>query len=122
MFSNHPLEGLGILPGESKESKSESIRSESQSISTEEACDFLECEKPKLQELLREGVVPALKFGKAWVMPRQAFFQAMNALAIQAAKERQKVTEGERKAREEDRREADADLVRRGRPRSPWNT
>jgi excisionase family DNA binding protein len=122
MFSNHPLEGLGILPVESKQSKSESIRSNTESISTEEACMFLECAEPKLQELLREGVVPALKFGKAWVIPRHAFFQAMNALAIQAAGERLKAAESERKSREDERREADADLVRRGRPRLPWNT
>jgi excisionase family DNA binding protein len=54
-------------------------------VSIDEACAFLECEKPKLLELLREGVVPGLKYGKAWVIPREAFFGAMNRLACSDA-------------------------------------
>jgi excisionase family DNA binding protein len=67
-------------------------------VSIEEACQFLECEKPKLLELLREGVVPGLKYGKAWVIPREAFFGAMNRLACSDADKLAQALAAEREA------------------------
>lgn len=67
-------------------------------VSIEEACQFLECEKPKLQELLREGILPGLKLGKAWVIPRVAFFDAVNRLAAEEATKLCEVLAAEREA------------------------
>lgn len=50
-------------------------------ITTREAAAFLECSEETLLEELRNGRVPGLKIGKAWVIPRPAFFEAMNERA-----------------------------------------
>lgn len=93
-----------------------------ESISIADACAFLDCQKPKLLELLREGAIPALKIGEEWVIPRSAFFQAVNDLARRSAEERR------RKEMQECERgfpggasETAATGGRRGRPPSPWN-
>ena len=56
-----------------------------ESISIIEACDFLKCSQAQLLQMLDGGQVPGLNFGTAWVIPRLAFFEAVNTLAFQAA-------------------------------------
>ena len=55
-------------------------------ISLAEACAFLECAEPKLLELIHRGVIPAVKPGKAWVIPRCTFFTAVGGWAYESAR------------------------------------
>lgn len=59
--------------------------SDAEKISHEEAAAFLECTELRLAALLREGRLPGLKAGRHWVIPRRAFYDAVNQLAIDAA-------------------------------------
>jgi excisionase family DNA binding protein len=91
-----------------------------ESISVDEACEFLECEKPKLMALLREGELPGVKFGKAWVIPREAFFAVVNATALQEAKQRREELAGAREhGRVMEAAAAERQASRPGRPRRP---
>lgn len=49
-----------------------------------EAAEFLECTTDRILELLREGQLPGIKYGKSWVIPRAAFFDSVNVSAVQA--------------------------------------
>ena len=53
-------------------------------ISVADAAEYLECTATRVLELLREGQLPGMKYGKAWVIPRAAFFDAVNVAAVQA--------------------------------------
>lgn len=78
-------------------------------ISLEEACAFLECARPKLMELLGEGLIPGIQLGKAWVIPRLAFFQAVNQLALDSAETAREVARLD--AAEKRRAEAQANVI-----------
>lgn len=57
-------------------------------ISITEAMGFLECSEPTLMEMLRTGAIPGIKPGKAWVIPRRAFYNCVNAWSEDAAQRR----------------------------------
>lgn len=57
-------------------------------IDFDEAAALLKCEPAKLEALLRSGELPGAKFGRSWVIPREAFMQRLNELALQQAAER----------------------------------
>jgi len=61
------------------------IESANQKISLEEAAEFLECTVVQVMEELRAGTLPGVKIGKPWVIPRPAFFTAVNEMAVTAA-------------------------------------
>lgn len=50
-------------------------------VSIQEAAGFLECSEDRVLELIREGKLAAIKAGKAWVIPRETFFEDVYALA-----------------------------------------
>ncbi len=54
-------------------------------IPVPEAAEYLECSPTRVLELLRTGVVPGVKLGQSWVIPRQAFYEAVAALAEERA-------------------------------------
>ena len=104
----------------------------SEDISMEEACEFLQCGPVRLLQLLNGGELPGLKVGRSWVLPRVAFFDAVNRKATKAAELRRlRTTEGtavqERlekdRQRDEERRLSATEhieaLIRKGRPRRP---
>jgi hypothetical protein len=66
-----------------------------------EACAMVACSPIKLRTLLATGELPALKIGKEWVIPRRAFVDRLNELAVS----------------ERETREAETALANR--PRSP---
>lgn len=91
-------------------------------ISPDEACCFLECAHPKLMELLGDGTLPGLKYGKAWVIPREAFLQAVNQLAFQSAetiKKDARLAEAEKRRMENRAVAMDFPIARPGRARIP---
>ena len=66
-------------------------------IALADACEYLECGDVKLLQLLNDGSIPGLKAGRGWVIPRAAFIDAVNALAVSAAKNiRDGILEAER--------------------------
>ena len=50
-------------------------------ITLTEAAEFLECTESRIQELLREGRLPGLKMGKAWVIPTALFYEYVEGIA-----------------------------------------
>lgn len=50
-------------------------------ISILEASEFLECGEERILDLLREGVLPGVKLGRAWVIPSAPFYAAVERLA-----------------------------------------
>lgn len=57
-------------------------------IEIDEACSFLKCSKPRLLQALETGSIPGVRLDQTWVIPRLAFFQAINELAIREAEAR----------------------------------
>lgn len=57
-------------------------------MSLDQAARLLLCEEATVAEYLRAGLLPGLKFGRQWVIPRQAFLECLNALAIEQSTER----------------------------------
>jgi excisionase family DNA binding protein len=57
-------------------------------LSINEAAAMLECTRETLVDHLKQGSLPGLKIGRSWVLPRAAFVDAINALAVHQALER----------------------------------
>lgn len=54
----------------------------------EEAAELLECTPETVAERIAIGDLPAVKFGRGWIIPAQALDQRLNELALQQAAER----------------------------------
>ncbi|PIG09939.1 helix-turn-helix domain-containing protein [Comamonas sp. 26] len=51
--------------------------------------ELLSCDKETAEARIRSGDLPGIKFGKGWVIPRQALLQCLNDMAqAEAAKRR----------------------------------
>ena len=50
-------------------------------LTTDEVADLLECEPKTIEEKLRRGELPGVKFGRSWMLPRQALMETLNDLA-----------------------------------------
>lgn len=63
-----------------------------------DAAESLDCTPERVIELLKDGVLPGLKIGRGWVIPREAFFAEVNLLAkarmVDRARERGVATGG----------------------------
>jgi excisionase family DNA binding protein len=51
-------------------------------IAVPEAAEVLQCGEERIIELLKAGDLPGLKVGRGWVIPRRAFVQRINELAL----------------------------------------
>jgi excisionase family DNA binding protein len=60
----------------------------SELIAMPEVCEYFVCSEARIIEMLRGGELPGVKFGRSWAIPRQAFWQRVNELALQEAEER----------------------------------
>lgn len=54
-------------------------------IEPEEAAKILKCTPQKLAEELCSGNLPGAKFGRKWIIPREAFYQRLNEIALERA-------------------------------------
>lgn len=54
-------------------------------ISLAEAAEFLECSEDRVLKLLRAGEVAGIKAGRDWLIPRAAFLQSVNDMALREA-------------------------------------
>lgn len=59
----------------------------------EQVAEILGCESEKAVEKITIGDLPGLKWGRGWIVPREAFNQRLNELALQEAQERRKARE-----------------------------
>lgn len=57
-------------------------------LNIDQVAELLLCEPATAAEQFAKGVLPGLKFGRQWIAPRQAFFERLNALALEQAAER----------------------------------
>jgi hypothetical protein len=58
----------------------------------QEACELLKCDASSLRSLLAASSVPGLRIGREWVIPRRAFIEGVNALAVARAEELRTLT------------------------------
>lgn len=66
------------------------IAPDSFTISSEEVAEVLHCTVETVRQLLAQGVLPGMKPGKEWIIPRAAFTEAINAYALDQAGQRRK--------------------------------
>lgn len=50
-----------------------------------QAAELLECTPETVVERITAGQLPAVKFGRGWIIPAQALDQRLNELALQQA-------------------------------------
>ena len=60
----------------------------SELIPMDEVCEYFDCKEPRVVAMLRSGELPGLKIGHAWRIPREAFWQRVNELALEEAERR----------------------------------
>lgn len=65
-------------------------------LSIDQVAELLHCEPATAAEQFAKGVLPGLKFGRQWIAPRQAFFERLNALALEQAAERREALQRDR--------------------------
>lgn len=51
-------------------------------LSEAEVAVILDCEPKTIQEKARNGTLPAVKFGRSWIFPRNALLQSLNEMAL----------------------------------------
>lgn len=51
-------------------------------LKPEDAADLCGCEPLAIIERMRTGELPGVKFGRSWVIPREAFIQRINEIAL----------------------------------------
>jgi len=52
-------------------------------LTVDAVAELLCCDPQTVREATRQGRLPAVKFGRDWVYPRQALLDALNAMAKQ---------------------------------------
>lgn len=57
-------------------------------LSVEEAATIMDCSEEIIVRHIEVGDVPAVKWGRGWRIPRAAFMDRLNQLALQLADER----------------------------------
>lgn len=54
----------------------------------DQLASLLKCDKETAEARIRSGDLPGIKFGKSWVIPRQALLQSLNEMALNEAAHR----------------------------------
>lgn len=62
-------------------------------LDPETAAALLCCTPETIEDRLRDGTLPGVKFGRSWVIPTQALEQTLCELALTQARERRKAVE-----------------------------
>lgn len=60
----------------------------SEMLELDEASAIVKCSIETLHDNLRSGHLPGTKFGASWVIPRRAFFDRLNEIAVEEAAQR----------------------------------
>ncbi len=59
-----------------------------QLLAPDDAAELLGCTAESVEDLLRSGVLPGVKFGRSWRIPAAALDARLNELALQEAEKR----------------------------------
>jgi len=59
-------------------------------VTSTEVAQYLLCEVTTVEEHLRRGKLPGLKFGRNWIVPTEALMQCLNQMSIDEANKRRK--------------------------------
>lgn len=59
----------------------------------EEAAVILDCQPETAVERIVSGELPGIKFGRSWILPRDAFSQRLNEIALEESAQRRKQRE-----------------------------
>lgn len=57
-------------------------------LGIEELAKLLRCKEEMASTLLAQGVLPGLRFGRSWIVPRQSLLVRLNKLALDQAEDR----------------------------------
>jgi len=57
-------------------------------LTAEEVAELLHCESRTVEDYLRRGDLPGLKFGAGWIIPSEALYQRVNQMALEEAEKR----------------------------------
>jgi excisionase family DNA binding protein len=57
-------------------------------LTSSQVADLLHCERSTVEEMLRRGALPGVRFGRSWVIPSEALMQFLNQAALAQAAER----------------------------------
>lgn len=52
-------------------------------LTTDEVADLLQCTALTVEDMLRRGELPGVKFGRSWMCPRVALLEVLNQQAHQ---------------------------------------
>lgn len=64
----------------------------SEILTVEQVADLLKCDTTTAAERIKSGELPGVKFGRSWIIPKPAFDQRINELAVEQAEARRKAT------------------------------
>ena len=56
--------------------------------SVSQVAELLLCEAATVEDLLRRGSLPGLKFGRSWIVPSEPLFLQLNQMALDQATKR----------------------------------
>lgn len=57
-------------------------------MSVEQAAQALGCETPTVEQALRDGDLPGVRYGRSWVIPESALAERLHAKALEEAAQR----------------------------------
>lgn len=58
---------------------------DSEIYTAQQLAELLGCDKETAEARIRQGDLPGVKFGKGWIVPRQAFIERVNEMAREEA-------------------------------------
>ena len=58
---------------------------DSEIYTAQQLAELLGCDKETAEARIRQGDLPGVKFGKGWIVPRQAFIERVNEMAKEEA-------------------------------------
>ncbi|WP_407716239.1 helix-turn-helix domain-containing protein [Comamonas testosteroni] len=61
---------------------------DSEIYTAQQLAELLGCDKETAEARTRQGDLPGVKFGKGWIVPRQAFIERVNEMAKEEAAKR----------------------------------
>lgn len=61
-----------------------------EAYSVDEVAEILDCSTETAAERIACGDLPGIRFGRGWIVPKEAFSRRLNDLALEQAQERRK--------------------------------
>lgn len=65
--------------------QTQATTTDSEIYTAQQLAELLGCDKETAEARIRQGDLPGVKFGKGWIVPRQAFIERVNEMAKEEA-------------------------------------